>query len=265
MQTHVSFKIVSINFRHIVFEDSATKQIVNLYHKIVIYSLSPCLTDIFPLWHWRNVCCKHAWIDSKRLVFKIVWLLRQHLTQRLFMKMWWQAKSSHTVLCAREIRAAVSLLTMIVMMAFHRGLFLVIEHTSESYVKIFSMFENEQDPLAKIYFLEKILQLNYCFFWVVAPDERARIPHVTNSEDHMEDSERFYCKKIDTVYSMYEQDHEHTFYSFPTFTYSNASYLHQTRVHLIFSSSIWNTNTSYHSRYHIDLQITYYTSNYNKI
>jgi hypothetical protein len=46
MQSQVSFKIVSIDFCHIVFEDSATKQIVNLYHKTVTCHFSLSLSPI---------------------------------------------------------------------------------------------------------------------------------------------------------------------------------------------------------------------------
>jgi hypothetical protein len=42
---------------------------------------------------------------------------------------------AHTLLCLREITAAVSLLTIIGMMTFCGGLFLVIEHTSKAYVR----------------------------------------------------------------------------------------------------------------------------------
>jgi hypothetical protein len=110
------------------------------------------------------------------------------------MKIWWCEKHSHSLLCAREIRAAISLLTIIVMMTLRDGLVLLIKHTSEAYVRMIR--KRNKFSLARHSYLSKcsqylktntilsrkstssnkMLHPSYCF---------ARTPQVTNFEDHM--------------------------------------------------------------------------------
>lgn len=107
MQTHVSFKIVSIDFCNIIVEDRTAKQRVNLYHKT---------TDC-------NFSLSHRYCSSPALAYCLCWTRlnrfqmadfgcwyavwatvstvmrtksRYMVTQLFFISMRWQEKSLHT-------------------------------------------------------------------------------------------------------------------------------------------------------------------------